>query len=147
MADIVDRRTRSRMMAAIRGRDTAPELALRRTLHAMGFRYRLHSRKLRGRPDIVLPRYRAVVFVHGCFWHRHEGCRYATTPATRPGFWKAKFAANVARDADVRSALIRDGWRVATVWECALRREVSMASSSSRLFSWLHSASEHIEID
>lgn len=112
----------------------------------MGFRYRLHSRKLRGRPDIVLPRYRAVVFVHGCFWHRHEGCRYATTPATRPGFWKAKFAANVARDADVRSALIRDGWRVATVWECKLRDGSCRLSSGASLASWLRSNGDELEV-
>ena len=146
MADIVDRRTRSRMMAAIAGRDTAPELALRRALHAMGFRYRLHSRKLRGRPDIVLPRYHAVVFVHGCFWHRHEGCRFATTPATRTGFWTEKFAVNVARDADVKRELLREGWRVATVWECALRDNVSRASSTSALSSWIHSAADQLVI-
>jgi DNA mismatch endonuclease (patch repair protein) len=134
------------MMAAIGGRDTAPELALRRALHAMGFRYRLHSRKLRGRPDIVLPRYHAVVFVHGCFWHRHEGCRFATTPATRTAFWNAKFAVNVARDAEVKRELLREGWRVATVWECALRDNVSRASSTSALSSWVYSASDQIEI-
>ncbi len=83
MTDIVDQQTRSRMMAAIRGKDTKPELALRRALHARGFRFRLHSKAVRGRPDLVLPKYRAVVFVHGCFWHRHEGCRYTTTPSSR----------------------------------------------------------------
>lgn len=112
----------------------------------MGFRYRLHSRKLRGRPDIVLPRYHAVVFVHGCFWHRHEGCRFATTPATRTAFWNAKFAVNVARDAEVKRELLREGWRVATVWECALRDNVSRASSTSALSSWVYSASDQIEI-
>src|SRR5690625_3921904 len=83
MADIVDKATRSRMMAGIRGKDTKPELALRRALHARGFRYRLHAANVVGRPDLVLPRYGAAIFVHGCYWHRHKGCRYATTPATR----------------------------------------------------------------
>ncbi len=112
----------------------------------MGFRYRLHSRKLRGRPDIVLPRYHAVVFVHGCFWHRHEGCRFATTPATRTAFWNAKFAVNVARDAEVKRELLREGWRVATVWECALRDNVSRPSSTATLSSWIRSAADQMEI-
>ena len=89
---------RSRNMAAIRGKDTAPELAVRRILHAMGLRFRLHRKDLPGRPDIVLPKPRTVVFVHGCFWQRHEGCRYTTTPKTRQEFWQSKFAANVERD-------------------------------------------------
>ena len=107
MTDIVDQQTRSRMMSGIRGKNTKPELALRRALHARGFRFRLHSGKVHGRPDLVLPKHRAVVFVHGCFWHRHEGCRYATTPSTRPEFWRAKFDANVARDSAVRTRLPR----------------------------------------
>jgi DNA mismatch endonuclease (patch repair protein) len=86
------------------------------------------------------------VFVPGCFWHRHEGCRYATTPATRPGFWKAKFAANVARDADVRTALIRDGWRVATVWECALREHPARLANGVKLASWIRSSVGQTEI-
>lgn len=89
MTDIVDRQTRSRMMAGIKGKNTKPELALRRALHARGFRYRLHSKNVRGRPDLVLSKHRAVIFVHGCFWHRHLGWRYATTPATRVAFWQA----------------------------------------------------------
>jgi len=109
VADIVDTQTRSRMMAGIKGKDTKPELALRRALHARGFRYRLHSRNVHGRPGFVFPKYRAAVFVHGCFWHRHEGCRYTTTPSTRPEFWQAKFEANVARDSVVRSTLLEFG--------------------------------------
>lgn len=122
MTDIVDATTRSRMMAGIRGKDTRPELVLRRALHAAGLRYRLHDRKLPGRPDLVFPRLRAVIFVHGCFWHRHEGCRFATNPATRPEFWQEKFEANVERDFRNKEQLLAMGWRVAVVWECSLRK-------------------------
>lgn len=113
---------RSRNMAAIRGKDTAPELAVRRILHAMGLRFRLHRKDLPGRPDIVLPKHRTVVFVHGCFWHRHEGCRYTRTPKTRQEFWQTKFAANVDRDRRNRTNLQQLGWRVIVVWECELRK-------------------------
>ncbi len=109
------------MMAGIKGTDTQPELAVRRRLFAAGFRYRLHARGIPGRPDLVFPRYKAVVFVHGCFWHRHHGCRYATTPSTRPEFWATKFAANVERDKRKTNELLEIGWRVAIVWECSLR--------------------------
>lgn len=122
MADVVDAQTRSRMMAGIRGRETQPEIVLRRALHARGIRYRLHDKRLPGRPDLVFPKYTAVCLVHGCFWHRHKGCRYTTTPATRPEFWRNKFAENVARDKRNELALKAAGWRVATVWECALKR-------------------------
>lgn len=121
MADVVDRSTRSRMMAKIKGANTGPEIALRKGLHALGLRFRLHGRKLPGRPDIVLPRWNAVIFVHGCFWHRHEGCRYATEPATRPQFWNEKFAANVARDQRNLESLAAAGWRTRVVWECDLK--------------------------
>lgn len=121
MIDVVDGPTRSRMMAGIRGRDTQPEMALRSGLHRLGLRFRLHARGLPGRPDMVLPRHRAVVFVHGCFWHRHKGCRLTTTPRTRAEFWAAKFDANMERDARNTRMLIAAGWRVAIVWECALR--------------------------
>ncbi len=111
MTDIVDQTTRSRMMAGIKGKNTVPELALRQALHALGLRFRLHAKGIFGCPDIVLPKYRAVVFVHGCFWHRHEGCRYASMPSTRPDFWHAKFAANLERDKTVRVMLSTQGWR------------------------------------
>ncbi|WP_074826657.1 very short patch repair endonuclease [Paracoccus sanguinis] len=146
MTDIVDQQTRSRMMSGIRGKNTKPELALRRALHARGFRFRLHSGKVHGRPDLVLPKHRAVVFVHGCFWHRHKGCRYATVPATRPEFWRAKFDANVARDRTVRTTLLDGGWRVATVWECALRKLDQVAASAELLSTWLLSDEDQIEI-
>ena len=120
MADTVDRETRSRIMSRIRGKDTKPELVLRSALYARGLRYRLHVRKLAGTPDLVFARFRAVCFVHGCFWHRHPGCRNASEPATRREFWKAKFGANVERDQCTQQALVKEGWRVAIVWECAL---------------------------
>ncbi|WP_354194382.1 very short patch repair endonuclease [Aquamicrobium terrae] len=142
----MDQKTRSRMMSGIRGKNTKPELALRRALHARGFRFRLHSGRVQGRPDLVLPKHRAIVFVHGCFWHRHEGCRYATNPASRQGFWQAKFEANVVRDGAVRSALLEEGWRVATVWECALRRPAQVEISSLLLAEWLLGCSAEVEI-
>ncbi len=121
MVDVVDARTRSRMMAAIGSADTKPELRVRRYLHAQGFRYRLHVSGLPGRPDLVLPRFRTVIFVHGCFWHRHPGCTYATKPATRPEFWRAKFEANVARDRKVSEQLLAMEWIPLVIWECETR--------------------------
>lgn len=123
MTDIVDAATRSRMMAAVRQKNTKPELVLRRLLHREGLRFRLHRKDLPGKPDIVLQRHRAVVFVHGCFWHRHPGCRLASTPRTRVEFWEAKFAANRTRDRRVAETLRADGWRVFTVWECGLKAD------------------------
>jgi len=105
-------------MSGIRGRDTKPELAVRRYLHARGFRFRLHVRELPGRPDIVLPRHRTAVFVHGCFWHRHAGCRFAYTPKSRQEFWLPKLEGNAARDARNEERLRDLGWRVELVWEC-----------------------------
>ncbi|PQZ47253.1 very short patch repair endonuclease [Ochrobactrum sp. MYb15] len=137
MTDIVNQQTRSRMMAGIKGKNTKPELLLRRALHARGFRFRIHSSKVPGRPDIVLPKHRAVIFVHGCFWHRHEGCRYATSPKTRHEFWQAKFEANIARDTAVRTALLNDAWRVATVWECAVRKSTDIAVTVDLIAAWL----------
>ena len=113
---------RSALMARIRGKNTKPEIIVRRTLHAMGKRFRLFRRNLPGRPDVVLPRHRLALFVHGCFWHRHEGCRLSSTPKTRTGFWIDKFTANVARDASNVEALRTLGWRVGIVWECETRK-------------------------
>jgi DNA mismatch endonuclease (patch repair protein) len=146
VTDIVDKQTRSRMMAGIRGKNTQPELALRRALHARGFRYRLHVKNVPGRPDLVFPKHEAVVFVHGCFWHRHAGCRYSTTPATRQEFWQTKVAANVARDSIVGGALADVGWRVATVWECVLRKRERIETVADLLATWLHSESTQFEI-
>lgn len=119
MADIVDQATRSRMMSGIRGKDTKPELIVRSYLHRAGLRFRLHA-KLPGRPDLVFPKHRTALFVHGCFWHRHKDCRYATTPASNTQFWLEKFNANLQRDMHVRKALRQLGWRVETVWACQL---------------------------
>lgn len=124
MTDIMDKQARSKLMSRIRGRDTKPELALRRALHARGLRFRLNQRKLPGTPDIVLPRWRTAIFVHGCFWHRHAGCRNTTTPSSNVEFWNAKFEANVLRDARALDALALLGWKTAVVWECALRKSV-----------------------
>lgn len=132
-------------MAGIRGKDTLPELKLRRALHAAGFRYRLHDRRLPGRPDLVLPRFNAAVFIHGCFWHQHNGCRFATTPATRPEFWQQKFASNIERDQRNEAALQHNGWRVALVWECALKSR-GAAGVADEIAAWLLSASTRVEI-
>jgi len=109
------------MMAGIRGKNTRPEMIVRRALHAMGLRYRLGGCGLPGKPDLVFRRQRKAVFVHGCFWHRHQGCQHATTPSTREDFWAAKFAANVERDRRVQAELRELGWWVHVIWECELR--------------------------
>ena len=127
---------RSWNMSRIRSRNTGPEKAVRSLLHRMGYRFRLHRRDLPGVPDIVLPKYHAVVLVHGCFWHRHPGCKYAYTPKTRVDFWQAKFAANVRRDAEVQALLSDLGWAVLIVWECELR---DRARLSDRLRTFLDS--------
>lgn len=126
--DIVDTATRSRMMSSIRSKDTTPEMIVRRFLHGLGYRYRLHRKDLAGRPDIVIPRLRVCLFVNGCFWHRHPGCPFATTPKTRPDFWKDKFEKNVARDAINIATLESTGWRVLVIWECQLRSTASTLS-------------------
>lgn len=143
MADVVDKETRSRMMAGIASKDTKPELSLRRALHARGLRYRLHARELPGRPDLVFPRYRAVLFVHGCFWHQHPGCRFATMPKTRPEFWAAKFAANTTRDELAIAALQRAAWRTGTVWECELRKASDVYAAAESIENWLKRRARH----
>jgi len=122
-ADTLTREHRSWNMSRIQGRNTRPELRLRSLLHREGYRFRLHVGGLPGRPDIVLPRYRTAIFVHGCFWHRHEGCRSTTNPSTRPEFWQNKFSENVSRDARNQAALREAGWNVLVVWECELKAE------------------------
>lgn len=122
MTDIVSPEVRSRMMSGIRAKDTRPELVLRRALHALGFRYRLHVRNLPGKPDLVFPKYRAIIQVHGCFWHRH-GCSKTTDPASNSEFWQMKFARNVVRDREVECRLRELGWRVGIVWECEIASE------------------------
>jgi len=145
LTDNVDRATRSRMMAAIRGKDTKPEKIVRRALYAEGFRYRLHVRGLPGRPDMVLPKWCAVIFVHGCFWHRHD-CRYFRFPKTRRVFWRTKIEGNCARDRYAARELLVAGWRIATVWECAVRDATPSAVSGvlARLARWLRSPARRI---
>ena len=121
MVDVVDATTRSRMMSGIRGRHTKPELLIRKALHGRGFRYRLHAKALPGKPDLLLPKHQAALFVHGCFWHRHDGCRFATTPATRSEFWAEKFSKNMSRDSLNLEKLKAAGWRIGIVWECAIK--------------------------
>jgi len=120
VADVHDPSTRSRNMAAVKAVNTRPELQIRRAMHASGLRFRLHVRDLPGKPDLVFPRYRAVVFVNGCFWHHHD-CHLFRWPATREEFWRAKIDRNVVNDARAELTLLENGWRVATVWECALK--------------------------
>jgi len=140
VVDIVDPVSRSRMMRGIRGKDTKPEMIVRGLLHSRGFRYRLHDRKLPGTPDIVLPKYRAVVFVSGCFWHFHD-CRLFKLPGTRQEFWKVKLDKNRLRDVRARDALTEAGWRHATIWECALRGKNpdKLAEVGSSLANWIRS--------
>lgn len=121
MTDRLTPERRSWLMSRVHSRDTTPERLVRRLVHRLGYRFRLHRRDLPGTPDLVFPSRRAIIFVHGCFWHRHRGCRKATVPSTRKEFWLQKFARNVNRDATVREALERAGWRVLIVWECELR--------------------------
>lgn len=126
--------TRSEIMRAVKRTHTKPELKVRRLLHALGLRFRLHRRDLPGSPDIVLPKYRCIIFVHGCFWHRHPGCRYATTPKTRQEFWIPKFSANVERDYRKHAQLIELGWKVLIVWECEVRNETALTQRFTQEF-------------
>ncbi len=123
MADTIGTAHRSWNMSRIRGRDTGPEVMLRSLLHRAGYRFRLHDRNLPGSPDIVLAKHRTAILVHGCFWHRHEGCRNATTPSTRRDFWQAKFDGNVTRDKANEERLIDLGWHLIVVWECELKKD------------------------
>ena len=125
MVDIVSPEARSKMMSRIRRRDTKPELALRRALHGLGFRYLVDDRRLPGSPDIVLPKWKTVLFVHGCYWHRHEGCSKATDPASNVEFWNKKFQQNKERDALSVRKLVEAGWRVGIVWECVIGSRAS----------------------
>lgn len=130
--DTLTTERRSWNMSRIHSCDTTPECAVRSLLHKAGFRFRLHVKKLPGSPDLVLPRYGCVVLVHGCFWHRHAGCRYSYNPKSRVTFWRNKFTANVARDRLVRLQLRRLGWRVLVVWECETRRPEALTLRLSR---------------
>lgn len=138
MVDVVDAETRSRIMSKVRGKDTKPEMLIRKGLHARGFRYRLHCPEILGKPDLVLKRYRAVIFVHGCFWHGHD-CHLFKIPATRPEFWRAKINRNRERDTKVSLSVLESGWRQLVVWECALkgRRRIDFETLMTRIGEWI----------
>ena len=125
---------RSANMASVRSRDTKPELVVRRLLHCLGYRYRLHRRDLPGTPDVCFPARKKAIFVHGCFWHRHEGCIRTTTPKTRTSFWEAKFDRNVVRDRAILTSLGGLGWKVMVVWEC---ETTNVETLESRLVGFL----------
>lgn len=131
--DIVTPEIRSRMMRGIRGKDTGPERSVRTVAHRLGLRFRLHVRELPGRPDLVFPRHKVVIFVHGCFWHRHD-CGLAAMPKTRTEFWQKKFAANVSRDTRKREGLERAGWRVVEIWECETHDPAALSLRLSGIF-------------
>lgn len=147
MADVVDSKTRSRMMAGIRGKNTRPELLIRRGLHALGFRFRLHDKRLPGKPDLVFPRRRAVILVHGCFWHGHS-CHLFKWPTSRDQFWRQKIIRNRENDFRAEEELVRAGWRIGIVWECALkgRHRYSDEHVLRQLDRWLRGKRPLIEI-
>jgi DNA mismatch endonuclease (patch repair protein) len=147
MADRVDKATRSRIMAGIKTKNSALELAVRREIHKRGFRYLLHDGSLPGRPDLVLPKWSAVIFAHGCFWHMHN-CRYFHWPQTTPERWRQKLLGNLARDKRNIACLEHAGWRIAIVWECATKgaAKASFPLAMHTLGSWLHSDDESIVI-
>ena len=134
MTDVVSPAKRSQMMSGIKGKNSLPEMLVRKALFAMGYRFRLHRRDLPGTPDIAMPGRRIAIFVHGCFWHGHAGCRYFTLPKTREEFWATKIQTNVERDFLSVQRLLEAGWRVAVVWECALRDEPATALNSLQGF-------------
>jgi len=134
MTDIVDPATRSWMMSRIKGKNTKPELIVRSQLHKMGFRFRLHRKDLPGKPDIVLPKHKTIVFVHGCFWHRHRNCKYAHDPKSKQGFWQKKFKENVERDKQNRKKLSSLGWRTAIIWECQATHSSKLQKLIEKIF-------------
>jgi len=121
MADVHNKVTRSYNMSRIRSENTKPEMLVRKFLHAQGFRYKLHDKKLPGKPDIVLPKYKTIIFIHGCFWHGHNNCKYFVVPKTRTKWWMNKIAANKANDEKAVKALKKNDWKVITIWECKLK--------------------------
>jgi DNA mismatch endonuclease (patch repair protein) len=129
MVDRISPARRSENMGRIKGRNTAPEINVRRILHRLGYRFRLHRKDLPGSPDLVLPKYHAVIFVHGCFWHRHGGCKFSYTPKTRTEFWSEKFAKNVERDRVAVESLLEHGWKVLVMWECESKNDTFVAEA------------------
>lgn len=147
MTDIVDSSTRSRMMAGIRGRNTKPELLIRSLLHRKGFRFRLHVKDLPGKPDIVLPKYRAVIFIHGCFWHGHQDCHLFRLPATRTEFWQEKILRNQTNDSRAVELLLAINWRVCIVWECSIRgARKDPEKVANMIADWLSGTENFLEI-
>lgn len=145
MTDCVDQSTRSRIMSAIRSVDTRPEKWVRSALHRQGFRFRLHPKQLPGTPDLVLRKYKAVIFINGCFWHQHPNCKAAHLPKTRCEFWQKKFTRNTVRDQQVLYQLKIMGWRTAILWECGLNKK-HQENTLRRLALWLNGKSEYLEI-
>ena len=142
MADIVPPSVRSRMMSGIRGKNTRPEILVRKALHALGYRYRLHDRMLPGKPDIVLRKYNAVIFIHGCFWHGHD-CHLFKWPKTREDFWREKIEGNRENDRKIREELLAKGWRILEIWECSLKGRTSLSPDEviSQADEWLKGSS------
>ncbi|WP_304319695.1 very short patch repair endonuclease [Phocaeicola plebeius] len=134
MSDVMTPEQRSRCMAAIRGKDTKPEILVRKFLFSKGLRYRLNNRKLPGSPDIVLKKYKTVIFVDGCFWHGHEGCKYFRLPKSNTPFWEAKITRNIERDKETTQALTALGWKVIRIWECELRNKSNREAALNKLF-------------
>jgi DNA mismatch endonuclease (patch repair protein) len=124
MVDRLSKEARSWLMSRIRSKNTKPEIIVRSLLHRLGFRFRIHGRNLPGKPDIVLPKYLCAIFVHGCFWHKHVGCKYAYTPESRKEYWKPKIENNIKRDERNRSALEKAGWKVIIIWECETKKNI-----------------------
>ena len=147
MADVVSVEVRSRMMAGIRGKNTKPEMIVRRGLHARGFRYLLHDRRLPGKPDLVFPKHRAVIFVHGCFWHGHD-CHLFKWPKTRKGFWRKKIERNREIDEGAIAALAGAGWRICVIWECALKGRTRLVNAAvlRRCSLWLLTRKKYLEL-
>lgn len=135
--DIVSPEKRSQMMAGIRGKDTKPEIIVRKALHSTGLRFRLHRKDVAGVPDIVLPGRRVAIFVHGCFWHMHEGCKYFKLPSSNEEFWREKLSKNVCRDRLAISQLQDASWRVLTIWECTTRNRSSLEALANRMHNWV----------
>ncbi|OPC03918.1 very short patch repair endonuclease [Elizabethkingia ursingii] len=125
MTDVHSKEIRSFNMSRIKGKDTKPELLVRKFLFSQGFRYRLHDKKLPGKPDVILPRYKTIIFVNGCFWHGHEGCKYFVVPKTRTEWWLNKINTTVANDKKIVESLRNDGWKTIVIWECELKKEKS----------------------
>lgn len=146
MADVVNPEKRSQMVASIKGKNSLPEMLVRKTLFSMGYRFRLHRRDLPGTPDIAMPGRKIAIFVHGCFWHAHQECKYAKTPSTRTEFWTVKLHGNIERDRRTVEKLVEMGWRVLNVWECSTRDPEGVSGLPIALQQWINSNASFGEI-